>query len=81
MNQFRWRSGGAERVAQLGFAEMMRQLIEVGGDTDTIAAMAGNVAGALIGYESLPRDISAVIPDAEIVMTAARRLAELVTAG
>lgn len=33
---------------------MFNQLIEIGGDTDTNASIAGQIAGALIGQKNLP---------------------------
>lgn len=33
---------------------MFNQLIEIGGDTDTNASIAGQIAGALIGQNNIP---------------------------
>ena len=53
---------GAQQIGRLEFVETLKELISVGGDTDTIAAMAGNVAGALIGFQNLPRKLVEAIP-------------------
>ena len=43
---------GAEQVQSLGFPGMLEQLISSGGDTDTIASIAGQIAGTVLGYEA-----------------------------
>lgn len=35
----------------------MRQIIKEGGDTDTNAAIAGGMIGALVGYKNIPEDL------------------------
>ena len=47
---------GAERVWGLGFKGVLAQLVLAAGDTDTIAAIAGQIMGALIGKSELPTD-------------------------
>lgn len=37
-----------------GMNEMYRDLIEIGGDTDTNCSIAGQVAGTLLGAEYMP---------------------------
>ncbi|MCG8511390.1 MAG: ADP-ribosylglycohydrolase family protein, partial [Rhodospirillales bacterium] len=39
------------------YAETVSYAISLGGDTDTIAAMAGAIAGARLGVESIPTDL------------------------
>src|SRR4051794_21226803 len=36
------------------FAEVMRLVIDLGGDTDTVAAVAGGLAGAVFGMGGIP---------------------------
>jgi ADP-ribosylglycohydrolase len=36
------------------FAEMIRLVIDLGGDTDTVAAVAGGLAGAVFGMGGIP---------------------------
>jgi len=31
--------------------------ISLGGDTDTIASMAGSISGAHLGYEAIPKEL------------------------
>jgi poly(ADP-ribose) glycohydrolase ARH3 len=42
-----------------GYLDVVRQAILAGGDTDTVAAMAGALAGAATGYAALPPELLA----------------------
>src|SRR5439155_10796326 len=53
---------GAERARSLGFKALMEELISIGGDTDTIASIAGQVAGTLLGREALPEPLLRRVP-------------------
>jgi ADP-ribosylglycohydrolase len=44
----------ATQTVKIGMLEMYRCIIESGGDTDTNAAMAGQIAGALTGVNGFP---------------------------
>jgi len=44
----------AAQVPQLGFAPTLAAIVAAGGDTDTNASLAGQVAGALLGSAQLP---------------------------
>jgi ADP-ribosylglycohydrolase len=37
-----------------GYEECVLRAVNLGGDTDTVAAVAGGLAGALYGYEAIP---------------------------
>lgn len=41
-------------VGSSGYAEAVERAVRVGGDTDTVAAIAGSLAGARWGYSSVP---------------------------
>jgi ADP-ribosylglycohydrolase len=69
---------GAARIGSLGFASLIRELIAAGGDTDTIASMAGQVAGALLGRPSLPEEMLLRLPDRPWIETIAGQFAEAV---
>jgi ADP-ribosylglycohydrolase len=69
---------GAQQVRSLGFQQMIEGLVAAGGDTDTIASMAGQVAGAVIGYGSLPKTMLDRLPDGQMVSRIAGRFAEFV---
>jgi ADP-ribosyl-[dinitrogen reductase] hydrolase len=61
----------AARADQLSFQSVMEELISCGGDTDTNAAMAGQIIGTLIGYTNLPQHLISSLPEiADIVRTA-----------
>src|SRR5262249_60869094 len=58
---------GASRIRGLDFKTVLIDLIACGGDTDTNASIAGQVAGALIGRDLLPEDLIARTPDRDAV--------------
>ncbi len=68
---------GAQQVASLGFATLLRELAATGGDTDTIAAMAGQIAGTLLGQHGLPNEFLTRLPEQEAIFLTARALAAL----
>ncbi|UMQ42741.1 ADP-ribosylglycohydrolase family protein [Chryseobacterium sp. Y16C] len=45
------------KVLDLGLEEMFQQIINSGGDTDTNASIAGQIAGALIGYKNISQEL------------------------
>ena len=52
---------------KLSFHELMDYAISIGGDTDTIASMAGAIAGAYLGVDAIPsqfRDAAESVDDA-----------------
>jgi ADP-ribosylglycohydrolase len=58
---------GASRIRSLDFKTVLKELIVCGGDTDTIASMAGQVMGALIGRGGLPEEMIAMAPERDSV--------------
>ena len=64
------------QASKIGFTEMVRQVIAVGGDTDTIASIAGQIAGASLGLSGLPKDLVEHLPERELAMDIAGRLAD-----
>lgn len=52
----------AERMVRDGFGIVLRELVLAGGDTDSIAAIAGQVAGAAVGVDGIPAELMARIP-------------------
>ncbi|HEX6426785.1 MAG TPA: ADP-ribosylglycohydrolase family protein [Niastella sp.] len=55
----------ANKVLQTGLSEMFNCIIETGGDTDTNASLAGQIAGTLIGKENFPPDLIAKLETVE----------------
>jgi ADP-ribosyl-[dinitrogen reductase] hydrolase len=47
----------ASRAQQMGLQAMYEQVIAAGGDTDTNASLAGQVAGARLGLKGIPLDL------------------------
>jgi ADP-ribosylglycohydrolase len=43
----------ASKVGEIGFGQMLEELVACGGDTDTNCSIAGQIAGALIGKDSI----------------------------
>ena len=71
---------GACFAANLGITKMMQSLIECGGDTDTIASMAGQIAGAAYGFQRIPTKLVSRLPDWEGIHATAHAFARAVRA-
>lgn len=71
---------GAQRVSSVGFENLMRELISAGGDTDTIASIAGQVAGTLLGEDGLPRHLVTQLQEVDFIVSLAHQFAEKIAA-
>jgi ADP-ribosyl-[dinitrogen reductase] hydrolase len=71
----------AQQVNELGFVEMMEQVVLAGGDTDTNGSLTGQVVGSRLGLAGLPTDLVAGLPQAELVMRIAGTFADALTRG
>jgi ADP-ribosylglycohydrolase len=60
----------AGRMTMATFGKALDELVEAGGDTDTIGSIAGQVAGARLGLSGLPGDLVALEPVREALATA-----------
>jgi ADP-ribosylglycohydrolase len=67
----------AQRVSRKGFLHVLREVIEAGGDTDTIASITGQIAGAWLGLSGLPGELVERLPKKGIVFEIAQRFAEI----
>lgn len=65
----------ASSIADLPLGAVLQGEIEAGGDTDTIASMAGQVAGAWIGGSQIPRDMIELLPNARDIVRIADEFA------
>ncbi|XZF13498.1 ADP-ribosylglycohydrolase family protein [Chitinophagaceae bacterium MMS25-I14] len=59
----------AMKALQTGMNHMYESVIKAGGDTDTNASIAGQVAGAMMGIESIPKDLLKQLPEREHICT------------
>ncbi len=50
------------RMTPGNFEKIMKELAEARGDTDSICAIAGQIAGAHVGYSRLPKNLVALAP-------------------
>ena len=67
-----------QRVRFVGFESLMREFIGIGGDADTIASIAGQIAGTLIGEKKLPQHLLGQLHEFDFVTSVADRFAEKV---
>jgi ADP-ribosyl-[dinitrogen reductase] hydrolase len=65
----------ARSIVRLPLDAVLRSAIEAGGDTDTIASMTGQIAGAWIGASQIPRDMIQSLPDANDIERIANEFA------
>jgi ADP-ribosyl-[dinitrogen reductase] hydrolase len=72
---------GAQRVRATGFQGMLEEVVSAGGDTDSIASMAGQVAGTLLGCKALPAWMVVRLPDRDMVQAIAGQFSRGVPAG
>jgi ADP-ribosylglycohydrolase len=70
---------GAQKMERLGFEEMLKELIRLGGDTDTIASIAGQISGTYLGAGRLPEELLSRVPEKSSIEGIARQFAEEAT--
>jgi len=61
------------------YEDVVVYAISLGGDTDTIAAMAGAISGAYLGIEAIPPEWQAKLENKEYIESLAERLCQLAT--
>jgi ADP-ribosylglycohydrolase len=66
----------AAEFADRTFTDVLMHVIEAGGDTDTIASIAGQIIGTKIGFAALPHQFIARLPDRDFVLSTAERFAD-----
>lgn len=67
----------ARMIETKDFMSPMIDVIQGGGDTDTIASMAGQIAGTHFGYDGLPIERVAKVPDLKQIRSVCGTLAKL----
>ena len=65
----------ASSIADRTLVAVLRDAIEAGGDTDTIASMTGQIAGAWIGGSQIPRDMIELLPSSQDIVRIADEFA------
>jgi ADP-ribosylglycohydrolase len=70
---------GAQQISELGFKELLESIVRVGGDTDTIASMAGQVCGAMLGQAGLPIEMLKRLPSKDRIITIAETFANTIS--
>ena len=68
----------ARQIDHFPFDVVLRNVIEAGGDTDTIASMTGQIAGAWIGASSIPQNLIGSLPRANEIERIAHEFAATV---
>ena len=63
------------------FFHLLKYICEVGGDTDTIGAMAGAIWGASCGYRQLPKDLLEQLEQRQYLEGLAHRFADAILQG
>jgi ADP-ribosylglycohydrolase len=58
----------ARLSGRLPLADVLRAAIEAGGDTDTVASIAGQIAGAWLGRKQIPAQLVQSLPDARTIL-------------
>lgn len=61
----------------MSFEQMLQTLFEQGGDVDTNAAAAGALAGAIVGYESLPQHLVSGLVKKKLLLNLSDRIVGL----
>ncbi len=53
------------QIPKSSLKEIIKSIIEVGGDTDTIASMAGNIIGAWVGLSEIDNSLVQLLPNVD----------------
>lgn len=68
----------ARQIEQFPLLEVLQNAITAGGDTDTIASIAGQVAGARVGMSAFPGKTLESLPDFEAIMAISKQFSQRV---
>jgi ADP-ribosyl-[dinitrogen reductase] hydrolase len=68
----------AWHMAESSFAATLDELVHIGGDTDTIASIAGQVAGVRLGARRLPAELLPLVPERPLIEDIGRRFSAVV---
>jgi len=70
----------ARHMVDRSFEPVLEELVAIGGDTDTIASIAGQVAGAQMGLEALSPTLLKLVPERQLIEDLGNRFADYVEA-
>lgn len=70
----------AQDIAKKPLCSVLKQTISIGGDTDTIASIAGQIAGTVIGWNGLPHERIGQLAESEPLCAIANEFAEFIDA-
>jgi len=68
----------AWHMVDRSFEPILEELIAIGGDTDTIASIAGQVAGARTGIEALSSTLVSLVPERQLIEDLGNRFADYI---
>ncbi len=71
----------AQSIATESLCAVLMKAIGCGGDTDTIASIAGQIAGTVVGSEGVPREFLSAVEDSPKVAAVAEQFASAVVPG
>ena len=69
----------AQFIAEEPLLVVLGRAISAGGDTDTIASITGQIAGAAVGMTGLPNDLLTDVQDSEAIFRIAQKFANFVS--
>lgn len=70
----------AMRITGPSFESLLGELVAAGGDTDTIGSIAGQVAGARLGFSNIPAHLVG-LPPVQAIVPAAEAFARTISGG
>ena len=56
----------AQKIAIMDAKQIFHDLITVGGDTDTICSMAGQIIGTFLGYQAIPDELKTISNELQV---------------
>ena len=66
----------SQRIADRGLVEVFTEVIATGGDTDTIASITGQIAGAWLRFDNIPKELIERVEDSASVLRIADALVQ-----
>jgi ADP-ribosyl-[dinitrogen reductase] hydrolase len=67
------------RKTPAAMESVLAEIVQFGGDSHTIGSIAGQIAGAHLGFSRLPTQMVANVPESKMIVEAAMRFGDSVT--